>query len=40
MGTDDPVAAARAAGLDEETLEGVLRGNAARLLAGTRTEVG
>jgi aminocarboxymuconate-semialdehyde decarboxylase len=39
MGTDDPVAAAREAGLDEEALEGVLRGNAARLLAGVRTDV-
>ena len=31
MGVDDPVAAARAADLDADTLEAVLRGNAARL---------
>jgi aminocarboxymuconate-semialdehyde decarboxylase len=39
MGTDDPVAAARDAGLSEETLAAVLRGNAARLFAGRRAEV-
>jgi aminocarboxymuconate-semialdehyde decarboxylase len=39
MGVDDPVAPARAAGLDEATTEALLRGNAARLLDGRRTEV-
>jgi aminocarboxymuconate-semialdehyde decarboxylase len=39
MGSEDPVGAAREAGLSEETLDAVLRLNAARLFAGTGSEV-
>jgi aminocarboxymuconate-semialdehyde decarboxylase len=39
MGTDDPVTAVREAGLDGETVDAVLRANAAHLFTGRRTEV-
>jgi aminocarboxymuconate-semialdehyde decarboxylase len=39
MGDEDPVGSARAAGLDQQVLEGVLAGNVAKLLAGVRTAV-
>jgi aminocarboxymuconate-semialdehyde decarboxylase len=39
MGAEDPVGAATGAGLSEETLDAVLRLNAARLFAGTGSEV-
>lgn len=39
MGAEDPVGAVREAGLEEDVLEGVLGGNAARLLSGAKAEV-